>query len=85
VSPPKKQSRQNDNLDTICLKAAAESMLEVLKPWVKENPTLLLKRLQMPHIEKLADAAIAGFIKKRSEIDAMAREFNDPISDLWAP
>lgn len=76
-------TKTNDQLDELCAEAAAAAMLEVLKPWVKDNPSLLLRNIKMPHLNKLATAAISGFVKKRSELRALTDELNDQIDDLW--
>lgn len=85
---PASQSQHSDRLQAEQTKAAADAIIGVLKPMVKENPNLLVKSLMPHHFERCAVEAIAAYVKTRDRHE-LAEELsggrlpNDPVRDLF--
>ncbi len=59
-------------------KAAADEVVKYLTPMVRANPGLLVRSLGQPEMLGIAVAAMAGAIKRRSELE-LAEELNDEL------
>lgn len=58
--------------------AAADEVIKYLKPMVKANPSLQVAALNKEHMKGIAVAAVAGFVKKKAELE-IREELNDPL------
>jgi hypothetical protein len=80
------QSAESNRLQDEATAAAAKMVVDVLRPMVEENPHLLVKSFQAHHVERIAVAAITGFINHRTAAGIFEdlKPLNDPLPENWA-
>jgi translation initiation factor 1 (eIF-1/SUI1) len=78
-----KESALSDKLQAELTKAAGDEVLAILREMVKEKPDVQIRQLQRHHVDRIAVAAISGFLAKRHEQEEMARVLDDPLPESW--
>jgi hypothetical protein len=84
---PVSQSQESDVNQAEQTKAAADAIVAVLKPMVRENPNLLVKSMQPHHFERMAVDAIGAYIAIRDKqflaYELGTKLHNDQVEDLY--
>lgn len=80
------QAAESNRLQDEATVAASKAVVEVLRPMIEENPHLLVKSFQAHHVERIAVAAITGFINHRTAAGIFEdpKPLNDPLPANWA-
>src|SRR3546814_3279367 len=67
VPEPTHEPSMDDRLEAEAVDAAVALMVPVLKAFMADKPSRQIAEMQKPHAQKLAIAAISGWIAKRAE------------------
>jgi len=82
---PTSQAQHSNKLQAEQTKAAADAIIGVLKPMVKDNPNLLVKSLQPHHFERMAVESVGAYITVRSRQEreeGLRAELSDRVPEF---
>jgi len=79
---PARRATTEDHFQAVVLKAAADALIERIKPILAEQPHRPLRTLKRPEIEAMAVDVIAAYVRARATLEDIESELALPLEDV---